>query len=100
MGIGTVPAVEALLKASGISQQDIDRFEVRHHCSFSLSTLNVTYTFRYGDHNKRPVLIEIRSGQGPKNLILHRAAKMLRPSLERIALRASCRHVIYLKHDF
>jgi len=34
MGIGPVPAVEALLKASGISQQDIDLFDVRQHCCF------------------------------------------------------------------
>jgi len=36
MGIGPVPAIEALLKASGISQQDIDLFDVRRHYCFVL----------------------------------------------------------------
>jgi len=35
MGIGPVPAIEALLKTSNNTQQDIDLFDVRH-CSVSV----------------------------------------------------------------
>jgi len=32
MGIGPVPAIELLLKATNLTQQDIDVFDVRHFC--------------------------------------------------------------------
>ena len=42
MGIGPVPAVEALLKVSNHTLHDIDVFEVRQHRSFCFG-LTISY---------------------------------------------------------